>query len=362
MADRHTEVLRCPLTAAPLRPASATELRDVQAAAEALRGRGLPNGPLLAALVCSAAGVAYPLIDGIPCLLAAWAVPLGGGERSEEHALEASDDIKDSLRRFYDDFGWKQQDGVFKDAQLYEDLRAVSERYRHRANERVAERLPASGHYLLDVASGPIQYDDYAAFSERFEVRLCVDLSIAALRQARERLGDRGVYILGDITNLPIADSAMDAFVSLHTIYHVPAAEQRRAFLELHRVLRPGGRGVVVYSWGDTAAIRVAEAPIRAAKAALAPWRGMVEQKRATGDAVPPLYFAPYAYRWFAEQHWPFAYRIASWRSLSVRMLKRYVPDSHVGERVLKAVAALEDRFPAELGRLGQYPLIEISK
>lgn len=88
----------------------------------------------------------------------------------------------------------------------------------------------------------------------------------------------------------------------------------------------------------------------------------MVEQKRATGDAVPPLYFAPYAYRWFAEQHWPFAYRIASWRSLSVRMLKRYVPDSHVGERVLKAVAALEDRFPAELGRLGQYPLIEISK
>ena len=36
---------------------------------------------------------------------------------------------------------------------------------------------------------------------------------------------------------------AFDAVVSIHAIHHLPLEEHKTAYLEFHRVLRPGGRG-----------------------------------------------------------------------------------------------------------------------
>jgi SAM-dependent methyltransferase len=144
--------------------------------------------------------------------------------------MDQGNTIKKDVQEFYDNIGWDKSDDGFSDASIYEDLRPVAAEYIQRCHQRVKQHLPDSGRYLLDVASGPVQYDDYV--------------------EARRRLGDKGLYVVADIANLPFADNTFDGVVSLHTIYHVPAAEQEKAFNEIHRVLAPERPAVVVYSWG----------------------------------------------------------------------------------------------------------------
>lgn len=364
----HLEILRCPVTGSALRPARHVELAAVNARSEkgALRtiGGATVNQPIADGVVGSD-HVLYPVVDGIYCLLAGDGIELGEAQ-GVPSSPDASSEIKDRVRSFYDQVGWRQGSAEFTDAELWEDLRPVSEQYRRTGNARVRRHLPKKGRYLLDAASGPIQYQDYAEFSAGYDVRVCVDLSMTALREVKRKLGGRALCVLGDVTNLPIRDGGVDAFVSLHTIYHVPVAEQRTAFLELHRVLADSGRGVVVYLWGANRVKRVAEAPIRLAgrvrDAALRARKRPPAVDPEVAKAVGSLYYAPHSYRWFSEECWPFEAQIVSWRSLSVPMLRRYVPDSRLGQRLLDYVVRFEERFPEACGRFGTYPLIVVEK
>jgi ubiquinone/menaquinone biosynthesis C-methylase UbiE len=48
--------------------------------------------------------------------------------------------------------------------------------------------------------------------------------------------------LLGDATNLPLADNAIDVVVSNYCLHHLRDADKGRALVEIGRVLRPGGR------------------------------------------------------------------------------------------------------------------------
>jgi ubiquinone/menaquinone biosynthesis C-methylase UbiE len=48
--------------------------------------------------------------------------------------------------------------------------------------------------------------------------------------------------VLGDATNLPLADNAIDVVVSNYCLHHLSDADKSRALVEIGRVLRPGGR------------------------------------------------------------------------------------------------------------------------
>lgn len=252
--------------------------------------------------------------------------------------------------------GWNQDDsGDFADARLFEDLREVSRTYLQRSHARVAERLPAKGTFFLDVASGPVQYEEYREYSRGFEARVCVDLSISALQQARMRLGAHGIFVRGDITRLPFGNNSFDAAVSLHTIYHVPADEQPKAFLEVARVLGANAKAVIVYSWRAPLVDRILGAPILALD--------IVRKKlsRNKGTVADVLYFAPQTYKWFTAQTWPFQATILSWRSVGVHTLNAWA-HGRPGDLALSGLAALEDRYPRFFGRVGRYPLIVITK
>jgi hypothetical protein len=143
--------------------------------------------------------------------------------------------------------------------------------------------------------------------------------------------------------------------VSLHTIYHVPADEQERAFLELHRVLGPGRRAVVVYSWGDaplTRALMWPAWPLR---------QGLRLVRRLRGEP-PALYFHPHPRAWFETRRWPFSMKVLPWRSLGLMPMRAYVHGALGGAGLLRALYAAEERWPDLLGRIGEYPLIVIDK
>ena len=126
----------------------------------------------------------------------------------------------------------------------------MSSDYISNCHRRVTRYIQKNGRYILDAASGPIHNEEYLAYSKHYDFRICVDISLLALKEASGRIGQKGLFIQANITNLPLAENCVDAVVSLHTIYHVPSEEQFFAFQDFHRVLKPGATAVIVYSWG----------------------------------------------------------------------------------------------------------------
>ncbi|HEX7555044.1 MAG TPA: class I SAM-dependent methyltransferase, partial [Leptolinea sp.] len=165
-------------------------------------------------------------------------------------------DIKQQVRTFYDQVGWKSVgEGVYQNAR-YEDLRPVSHEYIHRCHLRVNRYLSPVGSLLLDAGSGPVQYPEYLTYSEYYQHRVCLDISILALKEARQRLAEHGLYVVADVANLPFKPEAFDGLVSLHTLHHLPLTEQRKAYIEFMRVLSPGRTAVVINGWTESLLMR----------------------------------------------------------------------------------------------------------
>jgi SAM-dependent methyltransferase len=70
-----------------------------------------------------------------------------------------------------------------------------------------------------------------------------VDLVASGLRKAHTHVPD-ALLVHADACSLPLKDSSMDGVVSANLLEHVP--DDRRALAEIFRILRPGGRAVVV--------------------------------------------------------------------------------------------------------------------
>ncbi|MEJ5225293.1 MAG: class I SAM-dependent methyltransferase, partial [Anaerolineales bacterium] len=160
-----------------------------------------------------------------------------------------TDHSRQDVRDFYDRIGWSlQDDGLYQNAR-YEDLRPVAAEYIHRCHLRLKSYLAPSGDYLLDAGSGPVQYPEYLTYSQDYRYRVCADLSITALKEARKRLGDKGLFVVCDITRLPFKSDAFDGIVSLHAIHHVDVDKQPATYAELYRTLKPGRSAAIVNAW-----------------------------------------------------------------------------------------------------------------
>ena len=56
-----------------------------------------------------------------------------------------------------------------------------------------------------------------------------MDISITALKEARKRIGDQGLFVVGDVANLPFSSEVFAGAVSLHTLHHLPLEDQKKA-------------------------------------------------------------------------------------------------------------------------------------
>lgn len=360
-------LLRCPLTHNSLCELTAGELdvfNHLIDCGELQHTDGSPvMGEFERAFRSDCGSFAYGQREGIALLLPALAIPLTREAAAQAGNLRAE---KLAVQQFYDDIGWTESEraGASVDADNWEDLRPVSREYIHKCHLRVGQHLPAAGKYLLDVASGPVQYPEYLTYSQGYAARVCVDISFAALRQAQQKLGGHGIYILGDITNLPLADGAVDGAVSLHTIYHTPADEQATAFREIHRVLAPGAKAAIVYCWRSLA-VKLAMLPAKVVAAPakllgkLFDGRGCnaTQQQRRTG-----LYYHAHSRSWFTRTLGDLPCEIHVWRSIDVPLMKAYCHPWLAGRALLALVYQAEQWFPRLLGRCGAYPLIVVRK
>jgi len=349
------DILRCPMTQTRLvrlgpQQVEKLERRRAKHSLYHLDGTTVSH-PLDQAFVSEDGKFIYPVEDGIIILLPHLAIATDAelaARYGERLGVE-----KKSVMEFYDRIGWQEQGQTFTDAARFEDLRPVSRDYIHKCHLRVGRYLKPRGVYLLDAASGPLQYPEYLTYSQGYDYRICADISFVALREAKKKIGKKGIYILCDVTNLPLQDETVDGFVSLHTIYHIPADEQATAVRELHRVLKTGRTGVVVYSWGGHSPLtKLLMLPYSFFKRSLGKDKASEEKE---------LFYFHHKYAWYRHEiRRQCNSRLAVWRSLSVAFLKRLVHPHTLGKSFLLFVYTLEDAFPSFLGRIGHYPMFII--
>ena len=269
---------------------------------------------------------------------------------------------KQQVREFYDRIGWTQQsDGLYQNAR-YEDLRPVSHEYIQRCHRRVGGQLAPSGRFFLDAGSGPVQWPEYLAYSQGYQFRVCVDISMTALIEARRKLCERGLYVVADLARLPFRPDAFDGEVSMHAVHHLPLSEHRNAFLELLRVLKPGARAVVVNGWHNPLLMRMAEPLITLGR--FLTGRSAKRRKDWAAEEDPAgTFVAKMTPRLLRQQLGDTVnFQILPWRSLSPRVMRWFVRPGLGGRRLLQWVFALEERFPRFFGENGQYPMIVLRK
>lgn len=299
---------------------------------------------------------------------------------------------KEAVRTFYDTFGWRRTDAdVFKDSEQFVDSRPVLDDYKRRTGRRVVRSLGSRGTYFLDAGSGALPQ---TALSSGFERHVCVDLSLTGLREARARVGDRGLFVVGDLVSLPFRDNAFDAILCAHVLYHVPADEQEAAIRELYRTLSGNGRCVIIYQHPRSVLERVARRRHVPDVPAIAGglWsrvlrrgsgndpapdarehperRGTPERQRTSehqGTSERPT--RPFLYVHAHDPDWFRRILPASWR-VDVRCFRamgqgfttRFVRENAMGRILTRAMAGLEEACPRFMLRVGTYLLVVIEK
>ena len=285
-----------------------------------------------------------------------------------------SQENKQKVREFYDEIGWSRESSGYYQNARYEDLRPVSAEYIHKCHLRVTPYFASGGKYLLDVGCGPIQYKEYLTYSEKYEKRVCADISLTALKEARKRIGDKGFFVVCDAANLPFKSECMDGMVSLHTFHHLDLVDQKKAWQETWRVLGKGKTAVVVNGWTESEMMKKWQSRVEKAERAghfLARLRGKETgpakkeqkpaQQRATGTFVKKM-DADWVRRELSSLgDGKVGLEIRCWRSVSVRWLRALIHPPY-GKIALRRLFAKEESRPEYYGEYGQYPMIIMKK
>ncbi len=281
-------------------------------------------------------------------------------------------EVKQNVRQFYDQVGWQEvEGGVYQNA-LFEDLRPVSQAYVHRCHMRIPRHIRPRGRFLLDAGSGPVQYPEYQTYSQGYDYRVCADISIVALQEARQRIGDHGLFVVADVANLPFKREAFEGVVSMHTIHHLPPDDHLQAYDGLYRVLAPGCAAAVVNGWQDAPLMKFLKPLVRLSKRARRGLNRRLGQTQTPNPDTQPTpqqglrgktFVKKYDAAWLKRELGSrMAVEIWVWRSVSVRFMRIFIHRWLGGRLFLWLLFWIEERFPHFFGEKGQYPLIVIRK
>lgn len=265
-----------------------------------------------------------------------------------------------ATREFYDSIGWRRQKGVLVDTATFtrRNPGPILASLVHRRKQLILEALGGPGLNLLECGSGgkPATF-----LSDRCRCQTAVDFSATGLAEAAVALEATGVpfkTVEADITRLPFRDGEYDAAYSAHAIYHIDTADgQAAALAEVMRVVRPGGRAVIVLANPFPFAF-----PARLLRrvAAMTPVLNALLNRVRT---KPPLPYLPMPLSWVARQ-------LGRWGEVS--MVCHALPsvwfDQHVSERsrvgrgLWKAIQLIETTSPATALRLGCFVTVVVER
>lgn len=203
---------------------------------------------------------------------------------------DAQQSLKDRVRAFWqaNPCGTKFSDAPMGTRLFYE--RVEEHRYAKEWHiPAAADFASAKGLRVLEIGCG--LGTDGAQFAKAGAIYTGVDLTDAAVELARKRfeLFDLpGTFRTADAENLDFADESFDLVYSHGVLHHTP--DTVRAVREVHRVLKPGGRAVVMLYHRNSYNYRVNIRMFRRAGAHLLKFKpGLKLVHHLTGEPVESL-------------------------------------------------------------------------
>ncbi len=350
-------ILQCPVTKESLKSVSKEEVIKIinQYDYKFLNIENITSG-----FVNQTGSYFYPVFEDIIVLLPTYALFLGKGEDQRGKMVFDKKRVFD----YYNDINYSTKNSIkiYEDSPKWVDFREVSKDYILNSFKRAKQYLNQSGKYFLDIASGPIGLQEYIELSNDYQYRICVDISIKALIQAKQNYKHKkGIYICGDLNNIPLKENVCDAVLSQHTLYHLPKDEQKTAVNELYRVAKSGTKIAIVYSWFyNSWFMNFTLFPVQLYRlvrhVAGKLYVRLVHSK-------PRLYFYPHGRHWF-KNSFEFSDQIEfyCWRSTNKYFLNLYIHKWLAGKKILECLRKSEDKHPKFWGRFGEYPVIVINK
>jgi len=269
---------------------------------------------------------------------------------------------EERVSKFYNTVGWEEEGEITEDAKRWEDLREHAREYVGKCRLRVLRHIPESGEYILDMASGPIQYKEYLEYSRNFKKRYCVDLSSSALESAKKKIGDHGVFLNGSFFDLPLEENFFDCTISLHTIYHIDKDKQEEAVRKLLKVTKPGKPVIIVYSNPNTFLSALKSSPPRRAIRKLKKLLKKKKNKKENKEQGTSIYFHPLPIEWWSRFSDVADVQILPWRSFGSGNQRRLIPNNKMGGIMFRLLFNLEERFPNYFVKHFQYPMIILTK
>jgi ubiquinone/menaquinone biosynthesis C-methylase UbiE len=266
------------------------------------------------------------------------------------------------VEAFYDRFGWRERSGQTGDAQLFwpsdaGPIRTAMDLQRQ-ARARAALSEAGARLNLLEAGCGGNPADFLLPLCTRYTG---ADFSEAGLDLARQRLGSQDVPFdlrRADVCSLPFPDNTFDASYSAHVFYHIDdVASQAKAFSEVCRVVRPGGRVVLVL-----ANPRPLLFPVRMLTRMVADTpllSGALRRLRPPGR----LPYRPMTLHWMRRQLSPFGAVRMTCHALEHVWLSQHLSEStRFGAALLRVMAGAERMAPSRLARLGNYVLVTVKR
>jgi len=215
MIDFDFSILQCPITKENLKPLSK---EDVTVIISKYDTDFLKIDNITEGFINESGTYFYPVFEDILLLLPIYALFIGKGE--DKRGKMAFD--KERVFKYYNEINYETKNSlkIYKDSPKWVDFRGVSSEYIRNSFTKAKKHLNPNGKYLLDIASGPIGLKEYVELSENFEFRICADISVNALIQAKYNYSNRkGIYICADICNIPLKDNVCDSVLCQHTLY-----------------------------------------------------------------------------------------------------------------------------------------------
>lgn len=357
MIEFDYQILRCPITGEQLQ---FKDISDVSFPENLDLKNGIDLNELKQGFVNSSETFFFPILKDIILLLPYYAILLK--EEGAKHLSMSFD--KERVFRYYNEITYKEYENsnVYEDSDKFVDFREVTKEYIEASFFGARKYIAPTGKYFLDIASGPIGLKEYLDLSDGYDTRICIDISFNALIQAKRNLTkQKGIFICGDITNIPLQEGVCDTTLSQHTLYHVPKKEQSKGVEELYRVTKKGGTVGIVYNWFyHSWLMNIATLPIQIYRVT----RHFAGKfyVRFIDNQKPRLYFFTHPPRWFKK--FPFGNKVEfyCWRSVNKEFLKLYVHKGLGGKKLLNFIQKLEKKHPKFFGRNGDYPIVVIKK
>ncbi|MSU89778.1 methyltransferase domain-containing protein [Rhodobacteraceae bacterium 2CG4] len=268
-------------------------------------------------------------------------------------AMLSATTVEDGVRGFYDGYGWVGTDGGNGEDAAFRAFRPAYAGYHAAVERRTLAAFDGLHGGLLIAGCGdmPASHLDLA---RRFDRLACLDISGRALTAAATKLNRRAEIVRGSVLEPPFDEGGFDAVFCAHVLFHIDIDLQERAVDRLLRLLRPGGRLVVIYS--------NPRSPVRFATAAAERARRLLPGAARAAPARPDLYFRRHPLGWWQR----FADRaridIRPWDVIGSRDDRALLWSDRAAKRFYAAAGRIEARHPRVAAALWHYPMIVLER